>query len=320
MKAKFLCVAMAAAALASCSKNEVVEMPENRAITFGETFVGNSTRADYGSKNLPTSFKVWGQYDKDGEKVNIFKEEVITKGSDGKYAQAEDATIHYWIPNKNYTFAAIVTGKTPAFNFTDAGKLTFENYTVNALNQEDLLYATVERTNNTDYTAVKFDFGHLLSKVNFTYQATSLDDAYTMTVSEVKFYGMNSKGNFEGENWNATTTEAVAQESAFAMDGKTTTGQTVTEATNFVYILPQTAPEGTTLSLKAVITDEEGTEVKTINGTVTLKDQAWAKSNTYTYNIKINPELNQITFDTPTVGEFTKGQADDQDATNQPGA
>ena len=42
---KFLFLAIAATAFASCSQDEVMEVAQKQAISFGEAFVGNATRS-----------------------------------------------------------------------------------------------------------------------------------------------------------------------------------------------------------------------------------------------------------------------------------
>ena len=61
---KFLFLAIAAAAMTSCSQDEVMEVAEKQAISFGNAFVGNVTRAatdkTYSNTNLINTFKVYG--------------------------------------------------------------------------------------------------------------------------------------------------------------------------------------------------------------------------------------------------------------------
>ena len=63
MKKSFLMLGVAVAALASCSNEEVVDMPQSRAIQF-ETFVNHSTRSsvtETTEENL-NKFFVFGNY------------------------------------------------------------------------------------------------------------------------------------------------------------------------------------------------------------------------------------------------------------------
>ena len=63
MKKLFIAIA-ALAAMTSCSQDEVMEVAQKQAISFGNAFVGNSTRAandpSYGTSNSLKAFNVWG--------------------------------------------------------------------------------------------------------------------------------------------------------------------------------------------------------------------------------------------------------------------
>ena len=69
--------------------------------------------------------------------------------------------------------------------------------TYNADGVTDLLCATVERLNNTNYDTVAFSFTHLLSKVNFTVTNESTDaSGYSFVVKNIKLVG-NKTGVYD---------------------------------------------------------------------------------------------------------------------------
>ena len=81
MKKSFFVLGVAVAALASCTNEEVVDMPQSRAIQFG-TFVNHSTRGgvtETTDKNL-TKFFVFGSYDDSWTPVYS---NVLVEGADG---------------------------------------------------------------------------------------------------------------------------------------------------------------------------------------------------------------------------------------------
>ena len=84
---KYLYIAIAAATLASCSQDEVMEVAEKEAITFGNVFVGKSTRAaedpSYSNKdNVIKSFQLFGTVNN----VNIYKDVTV---SNTNYSDAD---------------------------------------------------------------------------------------------------------------------------------------------------------------------------------------------------------------------------------------
>ena len=80
MKKVFFALA-AVVALAACSKEQIIEVPQPEAIDFGTPFVDNSTRATDPSYSGTTdfgSFNVWGTVDGGAGLVPIFAGETVT--------------------------------------------------------------------------------------------------------------------------------------------------------------------------------------------------------------------------------------------------
>ena len=103
----FLLGAAAVVALSSCTKNEVLEVAENRAIGF-DAFTPNGTRAvnditGDGSETSPTfnKFYVYGSYANETANTTVvFNGETVSYNSGWGYSPAQ-----YW-QNGNYKFAA----------------------------------------------------------------------------------------------------------------------------------------------------------------------------------------------------------------------
>lgn len=215
MKTKSYLFAAASATLmlASCTQNEVVEMPATRAIGFG-TYVGNTSRAVsettdiFLQNNTATGgngFYVFGVYKDGAEEVTVF---------DGKSNQSHVSydgvawgyePINYWLFDKTYKFAAY--GPAAALNKGEASfdylsnALTIKNFSSEG--KLDLVVAEADKKGYTVKTpaegadatvsTVPFKFFHALSKVRFTF-VNGWRNHVTLTVSEVKISGVKHTG------------------------------------------------------------------------------------------------------------------------------
>lgn len=215
MKTKSYLFAAASATLmlASCTQNEVVEMPATRAIGFG-TYVGNTSRAvsettvGFLQNNTETGgkgFYVFGIYKDGADEVTVFdgKSNQSHVTSDGNAWGYEP--INYWLFDKTYKFAAY--GPAAALN---KGEASF-NYTTNALTIKDFssegtLDLVVAEATPEGYTVntpaegvdanvekVEFKFFHALSKVRFTF-VNGWRNHVKLTVSDVKISGVKNTG------------------------------------------------------------------------------------------------------------------------------
>lgn len=175
MKKIFIAV-LAVAALASCSKEQVVVEQPKAAIGF-DTFVENSTRAatDITGDNI-SNFGVYGSVTNgQGQKGVIFSNEEVRKnGNLFTYSP-----VQYWIEGSAYKFLAIAPFDAAQWTYTlpkdanavENGTISFNNAAANA--EQDLLFAAAAKTTSAPLTAdpgkVGFTFGHVLSRVTFTF-------------------------------------------------------------------------------------------------------------------------------------------------------
>ena len=227
---KFLFLAIAATAFASCSQDEVMEVAEKQAITFGKAFVGNATRAIDPSKNnnsnLLTQFTAYGN-------LKVGETYVILYGGDGvaatgtTYGTAYTTTeTEYWTPNVTYQFAAVAnhnsvavdktTGLPSSIDFTygdgDVDLLYTKNH--NTVTTDDS--ATPGNTSDYDVNAsgiVNFTFDHLLSKLQFKFVNGSQDTRNIFKVKDIKISGLPNSGTYTVANngsWTTTGTTGVA--------------------------------------------------------------------------------------------------------------
>ena len=204
MKKLFISV-LAIASLVACNTEEVLVQQGNPAIGF-ESIVDNATRAEDPSITADdlTGFNVWAFMDEAAGVV--FNAEDVEKGANG-YTYTN---IQYWIPGHDYYFAALApmdsanwTVDTTGADENGLGKVTFTN----VAGTEDLLYAakTVSTQNmaaGQDMEKVKFQFNHLLSKVNFTFTNGFSNGIYSFVVKNVQMKAP-AKGSIDlaVENW-----------------------------------------------------------------------------------------------------------------------
>ena len=204
---KYLFMAMAAVTITSCSQDEVMEVAEKQAITFGNAFVENATRAidlTYASNNLPESFLVYGTTkgnETNAPVVTIFNgvtvaENITTNVASG-YGYGAEST-QYWIDGNDYNFAAVVGG-----TISNDKTITY-NADYTKTSDVDLLYDNDKfgvYQKGTSEQVVDFNFHHLLSRVHFSVKneiASNVEgNAYTYKVTDVKITNALPTGRYD---------------------------------------------------------------------------------------------------------------------------
>ena len=167
---KIFFAAIALAALASCAKEEFVSV-NRQAISFGEAFVDNATRADYSDGQELTTFDVFGTVTGTAGTVNIFAG-IPVEGTVGGAWSYDQQYAQYWIPGADYNFAAVVDADgvgTSTATATYGMPTTLTSTAATTGVRNDLLYAEAHVEDAAaDQGVVDFTFFHLLSKVRFT--------------------------------------------------------------------------------------------------------------------------------------------------------
>lgn len=298
----FLLGAAAVVALSSCTKNEVMEVAENRAIGF-DAFVGNPTKADITDANI-REFYVYGGYDSDldnvFDKVRVYTED---NGTSWKYDDTQ-----YWTANKTYTFQgyAPVTSTASA----SAKGVNFTGFVADGAT--DLLVSAVA-SKTTDATITNSDpiqltFRHVLSKIKFKF--TSDLDNVNITISDLKVNALPNTGTYTNNGTNGTWAVEGTGDYTLTSTGTLTNADDLTSGEAIV--LPQT-PSNIQVTFKVTATGGLSLE-KTHS--VTLPNTALSEGNVYVYtaaityqNIDPDGELKPIVFGDPTVSPWSPEQS-----------
>ena len=200
---------LAVGALASCVKEQTLNVAGPAAIEFAGTYVENATKSNDPSTTTDniTQFSVWGVMD--NETGVVLNDELVTL-TDGAWTYVNT---QYWTPQHTYYFSAIAGDRANdqiVIDFASAddngmsvdglGTVTFTN--VEGIN--DVLYAEAndvetEDVVNTKPEAVKFQFNHLLSKVKFTFTNGFVNNNNTIVVKNVKM-SVPAKGTIDLTN------------------------------------------------------------------------------------------------------------------------
>ena len=285
----FLLGAAAVVALSSCTKNEVLEVAENRAIGF-DAFVGKSTRVteDVTLANLG-SFQMFGwrgespifatEEGKPGVDVTVTPEGVCTY-----------SPLQYWEANYTYAFEAIApkNGKkgvsiTPA---KDGGAISFTSD-----GTTDLIYAkpadvTMGKKIESAPNAVTLNFQHLLSRVKFTFKNAFPENAAAkIAVSKVTITNANTvasitpaTGAWTGQGTPASITFPGTIDNVAAQNSG---------ATEHMYLIPVDAPNYT-LTFTVTLTQAKGV-TSTYEHSTTINTKL-EKGNSYNFTATLTPQ------------------------------
>lgn len=202
MKKVFFLGIAAATMLASCSKDETVDVPQGKAIGFSNTFVDNATRSvvdpSFKKETLP-NFAVYG-FTQNGQ---IFDGETVSSvdgGTSWTYSPTQ-----YWVEGNQYAFAAIAPASVSVSvsDVTRTGTSVADykvGMTVSFTNDgmTDLLYANggafnADATFMASPDPVSLTFKHQLSKVKFSFE-NNVSGAYKIKVTDVKITNAKETG------------------------------------------------------------------------------------------------------------------------------
>lgn len=201
MKKLFVAV-LAVAALASCAQEEVI-LNNNKAITFGDAYVQNSTKAIYEGSNEVKAFKVWGTVTGTDGTVALYNGAKVEDKSSVGYNKAWECEVErFWTPGCDYAFYAVVDDAKSTVNATNGVPASIV-YTADG--ETDLLYGATTKTTKPGLAQpttplVAFTMQHLLSKVSFKFTNTNTNAAYDYKVTAITVSGAYASGTYTIEH------------------------------------------------------------------------------------------------------------------------
>lgn len=300
MKKIFIAV-LAVAALASCSKEDTVNVDNGALIGFGKVFVENSTRAnDLAAGNF--DFGVYGLVEKDGKSALIFNNQIVA--ADGTYSPAQ-----YWITAAQYYFTAIAPKTNANWSYTTTtahtGTITFNNMTAAA--NQDLLFAYVKpnvtpEQITTDPGAVCFTFNHMLSRVRFTFTngfgAGSNIKLEVKDVTITDAYASADLAVADGapaaawSNFGTTFSKNFGQVGGATLATLTDEGATMSASTEHFYLIPANKTYNVTFTVDLY---QAGVKLDTYSRTATIP--ATKMKSGMSYDIKTTLTANNTSDD-----------------------
>ena len=287
---KFLFLGIAATAMfASCTNDEMVEMNPQSAIGF-ETFVDKSTRATDVTKANLTAFEVYGWRTKDSNTEQIFDAQAVTANA----GVCTYSPLQYWVGSYTYDFEAV------APKSGDKGVTVDDSHGASTItfvsdSETDLIYASASKdlsssgygTLATATDPVGLTFGHLLSRVKFTFTNGAVaNSAATITVSDVKITGVGTTGVYTPSNgtWAAATETG---EVTFASTNITGIDGGESGETEHKYLIPYNVKD---YSVSFTVTMTQGSVSDSFNYTVKLPETTTlVKGNSYNFKATFNP-------------------------------
>ena len=317
---KIFVLALAAAAMVSCSNNDLLEVNQE-AIDFGGPFVENATRATdlsySGSTTAFTAFKVYGTVKgSSANVVPIFAGDAVTGAVGGSVWSCDNK--QYWINGGKYNFAAVSNEGTVAT--LENGLPKTITYTADDNGNKDLLFATSTRTGaQSGNTAVDFSFNHLLAKAYFTVTSNT-EDGYAYTVSNLQIKGLHKKGTYtvtytDGNSdslyetvtgaWTGTDADAASSVTDFG-DVEDVTSADTDGKTNATELLLIPTTDNFTVSFSVTLS-KNSTVIDTYNvGPITVTNELVAGS-AYNFNIglSVGEQIQFTVTNKPTWGGTT---------------
>lgn len=202
MKKNLLFAALAAAALTSCSYDEVIEVQKDE-MTF-TVITDNQTKAAdvYCQNNLMEVFNVFATYTKDSKTSWYIKNDIIELDN-GQWV--DKTATRYWSPDGTHDFVAFTNaGTIEALDDQPTTAIKAVNFTpkTDVTEQVDFVYAVNKGLNKEDGN-VALNFRHALSQIEFW--AKNTNDQLYVVIKDIKVGNTPSKGDFTFPTESTTT-------------------------------------------------------------------------------------------------------------------
>lgn len=310
---------LAIAAMAGCSKSEVVDNPNgdgNTPIKL-KTFVGKAVKAAETTTDNLTSFQMEAYTTTaaypGADAPTSFISSAVTTPSSWTYTgpqywpQSLKVSFFAYAPTTGVTYAAPAAAGWPSFTYTVAAEA----------NQADLIVA--QRTSQdatSNGGSVALTFNHALSQILFKAKCASAD--FTAVVKTIELSGIQNEGTY---TFATSETEGTAIEGswsgvkgaegyAYLTNGTaaiTSAGEAITGTNGALMLMPQTL---TGAKLKVVYTVTIGSGDSEQSFDVTKENVeltgTWAPGMKYTYDLTLVSDATAITI-VPGVNTWTTG-------------
>lgn len=331
---KVLFATFVIAAIASCTKNDVIPVENDSLEIKFQTVVGPQTKAlgsgqvaYAGNAFYSTAFyldkaKNWAA--NSGEAVVYLQDKIIGSGSPKTWAAD---TPYYWPKSGKLTFMSYAllnksNSYVDATSFVTAAKtgLTVSNFNVNTYVDHDLLVATIasDKTANEEVYLTKGVptlFGHKLCKLVINAQTNAAYSTKEFRITSITINNLQSVGTYTMtaagvESWSSYGTPAnvtfFTGPVVINNDAENSTKTTITAAQS-VY-LPQDFQDTETITVNYTITNTTGESfVEEVSVTKKLSEVFTGNWEMNTiYNLDLTFSLNTILWD-PAQTEWTNG-------------
>lgn len=342
---KILFAALAALAITSCSQNEEIDAPAQKAEIKFNTAVSKALRANTTINANFTQFKAYAYSNSEDFKDATSSFNSLINGEkfekNGENWAVTDKTF-YWPKTDKVSFFAYslttdnATWKAPTIATPNAAPQLTYTVATTAATQEDLLVS--EKMNQTSTTsATNLVFQHALTKIGFKIKGTGKNVTYTVTELSVT---AKDKGTYTYKadatnpsnilgSWQVAS-DATSQTYTLltsAPDDDITIAVTETESINESLITPNTADNNSTKSILMLIPQEltnvsinikykaeitDGGELYDLTATgETLKfptSNSWDAGKALVYTLVLSPGENlQLTGSTSDSWDLTEG-------------
>lgn len=298
MKKIFFIGLAAVAVLASCSKDETVEVAGKQAISF-DSFVNLSTKGEADDLTSETfrSFQVWGLMEKDGQTGTPFVGTEV-KSEDGN-TWSYDTPV-YWENGYKYSFVAVAPSNSEAWTLNAPetvgtwGSIDFTNGegTTDLIYDVDGTYAAAPvSTVGQCPTPINFTFNHLLSRVKFAFTNNMADNS-TINVTGVRIINASNEGTvtlaeeLTACSWSVDNTAELAFGNVILDAEATDFGNGVRKETDHKYMIPVAGEYQ--LSFTIVRNHSGVTDNYTHN--VNIPAVEWAAGNSYCFTAAISAD------------------------------
>lgn len=334
----FAAFAAGAMVLAGCTKVEVKDVPENRAIGF-DNFVSNSVKSIDQNSKL-TNFYVYGGTATD--QAIFANDEMSVTWSEN------DATVTYspqrfWTANTDYQFAAYSNDNTTLTGVTLFGTIGNTSrlhlsipYTADGT--KDLVYAQSEKVSynwngSNEPETVNFTFYHILSNIQFVFTKDAELNDITVAITDLKFTKIAKSGTFTGSDiggesqypfstWNTASETSGEQNVTFTANSTSEDGGTI--ESDHMYLIPQAANAlKVTFTLTPTSDKTTGLVEKSFEVDLpapgTDSNINWNPGNSYIYKATITAETfdaKPIVFDVIEVKDWSDNTVDITDDIN----